>query len=126
MISITGLHLQHRLWISEMNEDINVLRIFDDYVADIIANKVNAEVINRLDVFKKEFISLRKQIDALRHEMHLNKMELAEIAKEPKCPKQNIKRTIDFKVLKERYTAFKNEFNKTKKAFQKFCNETVI
>ena len=30
--TIMTLHLRYRLWIAEMNFDINVLRIFEDYI----------------------------------------------------------------------------------------------
>ena len=33
--SVMSLHLQYRLWIAELNFDINVLRIFGDYLARI-------------------------------------------------------------------------------------------
>ena len=39
MASIMTLHLEYRLWIAEMNADINVLRIFDDYLKELIRKK---------------------------------------------------------------------------------------
>ena len=125
MASVMGLHLQYRLWIAEMNADINMLRIFDDYLAEITTNNNSNEVIKHIENYREQFINLRNQMDELRHEMHLNKMKLAEIAKEPYPSKQDIKITNNYEVLKERYEIFKNDFDKTKNEFQKFCNKAI-
>ncbi len=37
--SIMSLHLGYRLWIAEMNFDINVLRIFNDYLEELSSKK---------------------------------------------------------------------------------------
>ena len=125
MASVMGLHLQYRLWIAEMNADINMLRIFDDYLAEITTNNNSNEVIKHIENYREQFINLRNQMDELRHEMHLNKMKLAEIAKEPYPSKQDIKITNNYEVLKGRYEIFKNDFDKTKNEFQKFCNKAI-
>ncbi len=75
--SIMALHFRYRLWIAEMNSDINVLRIFDDYVAELASKNSDPAVKGGVAGFKKEFILLRTEIDELRHEMHLCKMSLS-------------------------------------------------
>ena len=73
MASIMGLHLQYRLWIAELNADINALRIFDDYLAEIALKNNTDNVVNHIKDYKEQFLSLRSKIDDLKHEMHINK-----------------------------------------------------
>ena len=118
MASITGLHLQYRLWIAEMNADINVLRIFDDYLSEITEKNPD---LNEVSNYKNQFTGLRKEMDDLRHEMHLNKMNLAALAKNPDPSITDIEVTINHKEISARYTAFRKKFDETKTALQKFA-----
>lgn len=122
MATITGLHLQYRLWIADLNADIDVLRILNDYIADKSAKKNDADKMNRINYFKDEFLKLRKEMDELRHEMHLNKMKLASLAKESNPSIETIEDSINHQALKERYDAFRKSFSKIKKEYQAFEN----
>lgn len=77
--AIMTLHLRYRLWIAEMNFDINVLRIFEDYIKELSNINEQPKVKTGIADFKKKFGDIRKEIDELRHEMHLHKMKLASI-----------------------------------------------
>lgn len=118
--STMGLHLRYRLWIAELNSEINVLRICDDYLKDLGPLGKEIEVKNGIDHFKKQFVILRNEIDELRHEMHILKMKLAGYSRE--------KKTLDFKTyksdkhasLKKRYFAYIKLFEKVKKEFRRF------
>lgn len=119
MLNITGLHLQYRLWIAEMNADIDVLRILNDYI-EIQQTNNDVDLLQHLHHFNNEFCKLRKEIDELRHEMHLNKMKLGVIAKGGHQSMQKIREELHHKTLAQRYETFKKEFSKTKKEFRKF------
>jgi uncharacterized coiled-coil DUF342 family protein len=119
-LSIMHLHLRYRLWIAEMNADINVLRIFNDYLLELEAKKKVLEVMKGIDHFKKQFISLRKELDELSHEMHLIKMKLAAAARENKPLTKKNSSGNNHKVLKKSYNAFRKTFTKVKKEFGLF------
>src|SRR4051794_13555360 len=91
--SIMGLHLRYRLRIAEMNADINILRIFDDYLKELSSKQDKPEVKNKIDDFQKEFVCFRKEIDELRDAMHILKMKLASYVRE--------KKPLDYKTYKE-------------------------
>lgn len=118
--STMGLHLRYRLWIAELNSEINMLRIFDDYIKELSSSNKEAEVKTSIAQFKKQFEGFRKEIDELRHEMHMIKMKLASYSRE--------KKNIDFKTyksdnhsgLKKRYLAYRKLFEKNKKEFGRF------
>ena len=122
MATISGLHLQYRLWIADINADITVLRILNDYMVDKSAKNKDADTAHRINYFKEAFSKLRKEMDELRHEMHLNKMNLAASGKTQNESAENIEEAIHHQEVKERYNAFRKTFDKTKKEFQQFID----
>jgi hypothetical protein len=118
--SAMSLHLKYRLLIAELNFDINVLRIFGDYLMELRTKRKEAEVKSKSDYFEKEFLTLRTEIDEIRHEMQLGKMKLGAYARETK--------PFDFKIfnkenhtpLKKRLSAFKTYFKKVNREFGDF------
>ncbi len=119
-LSVMSMHLRYRLWIAEMNADINVLRIFEDYMHELADKKQVREVITGIEYFREQFMDLRKEIDELRHEMHLEKMQLAAAAKKSKETDQKISFKETYAALKKRYLDFRKTFNSTKKEFEEF------
>lgn len=124
--SIMSLHLRYRLWIAELNADINALRILNDYIIELETKKKVAEVVKGTDQFKKQFTSLRKEIDGLSHEMHLLKMKLAALARENKPLTKKSFSADNHKGLKRRYAAFRKIFTKVKKEFGKFEGKWLV
>jgi hypothetical protein len=114
--SVMSLHLCYRLWIAELNFDINVLRIFGDYQAEL-RNRKEGETKSRTDYFEKQFIALRTENDELRHEMQLSKMKLGAHARDA--------RPLDYKQfskenhipIRRRLAAYKAGFKKIKTEF---------
>ena len=107
--STLGLHLRYRTWIAEMNADITILRIFDDYLEGLPPAKKTA-----VDGFKKEFDNFRKEMEELKHEMHLLKMKLAANAREEKDIDKKLYVEDNHAALQIRYTAFRKSFSKMK------------
>jgi len=115
-----NLHLRYRLWIAEMNFDINVLRIFHEYLGELGAKKGIAEVQKGIEQFEARFAALRKEIDDLKNEMHLVKMTLAAYAREKKAMDEKTYQSENHIPIKKRYTAFREEFEKAKEEFGEF------
>jgi hypothetical protein len=124
--SAMSLHLRYRLWIAEMNSDISVLRIFSDYLIELESIKNRPDVIAKIDYFKQQFITFRKTIDELRHEMQLIKMKLAAAARDYEPANDKTSSTCDHNALNNRYTAFRNSFNKEKKEFELFTSAASV
>lgn len=113
------LHLGYRLWISELNFDINVLRIFDDYLKEL-ALKKEPELKTGIDHFEQQFLQFRNEIDELRHEMHLQKMKLGADAKKITQPDLKTFQPEGHKEIELRYAKFRKAFNTLKKEFSDF------
>lgn len=118
--SIMNLHLRYRLWIAELNADINALRILNDYIIELENKNKVAEVVKGIDQYKKQFTSFRKEIDELSHEMHLLKMKLATLDRENKRWTMKTFSADNHTGLKERYASFRKIFGKAKREFEKF------
>lgn len=119
MASVMRLHLQYRLWISDLNAAINVLRIFDDYLVELKSESIDKTTDDQINYYKNEFIELRKELDEIRHEMYLIKMKLAAIVKNNTQAVEEIKAEIKHANLKDRYKNFKGKFLRIRKDFKK-------
>ncbi|MEO5997555.1 MAG: hypothetical protein ABIN89_12535 [Chitinophagaceae bacterium] len=118
--SIMRMHLGCRIWIAEMNFDLNVLRIFDDYLKELSNKKSETEIKIGIEHFEKEFVDIRKEIDELRHEMHLLKMKLGAYARENKILSDKNADTSIYTVIEKRYVNFRKAFSKNKNEFTAF------
>ena len=121
--TIMTLHLRYRLWIAEMNSDIDVLRIFEDYIKELSLRKEPAEVKTGIADFKKQFGDIRKEIDELRHQMHLHKMNLASISRQGKKLDPETYESEDHDALKKQYINFRKKIEKLKSDFTDFENK---
>ena len=114
--SVVSLHLCYRLWIAELNFDINVMRIFGEYLTESRSRK-DGESKSKTDYFEKQFVALRKENDELRHEMQLSKMKLGAHARDA--------RPLDYKQfsrdnhmpIRKRLAAYKAGFKRIKTEF---------
>ncbi len=123
--SVMGLHLRYRLWIAELNLDINILRIFDDYLQEIKNKKVEPEVKKEVEGFMNRFVALRKEIDDLKHVMHLHKMNLAAESREGTNAKHEEQKPNDHAELENHYIDFRKLFENTKNEFIQFEEKSL-
>ncbi len=119
MASLMNLHLQYRLWISNMNEDINVLRILQDYINDGKTKTTDAATLDKLNTYLSIFVDTRKELDDIRHEMYLNKMRIAALEKADNAQEGDVEKDIHHEEIKKRYEDFKAKFKEMKKEFKK-------
>jgi hypothetical protein len=116
--SILGLHLRYRIWIAEMNADITILRIFDDYLESLADGKNKQDHRSVTAEFKDEFVLIRKKMDELKHEMHLQKMKLAANTREGKTIDKKLYQTDNHAALKNHYSSYRRDFEKIKASFE--------
>jgi len=118
--SVMSLHLKYRLFIAELNFDINVLRIFGDYLTELRNKRKEPEVKSKSDYFEKEFQAMRSEIDEIRHEMQLCKMKLGAYSRETKPFDYNAFNKENLIHLRKRHSAYKDSFKKIKQEFGAF------
>jgi hypothetical protein len=118
--SVMSLHLRYRLWIAELNFDINVLRIFGDYLTELRTKRKEAEVKSKSDYFEKEFTGLRSEIDELRHEMHIAKMKMGAFSRDGKPFDYKLYSKENHGPIKKRLSSYKVNFKKINTEFGQF------
>ena len=124
--SIMSLHLRYRMWIAALNYDITVLRIFDDYLKELANKQGLPELRSGIDRFQQQFIDLRKEIDELRHEMHLLKMKLAAYSRNGKLLDADTYKSDRHSALQKSYNSFRRKFNKAKAEFSEFEGKWLV
>jgi hypothetical protein len=104
------LHLRYRIWIAEMNSDIDLLRIYNDYLQELKALQNALKLKKEIERFETAFSVLRNEIDTLRNEMHLLKMKLATFMREKKQPDYSEYKTDNHTLLKKKYSSLRKKF----------------
>jgi hypothetical protein len=115
-----SLHLKYRLVIAELNFDINVLRIFGDYLTELRTKRKEPEVKSQSDYFEKEFYAIRNEIDEIRHEMQLVKMKLGAFSRESEPFNYKVFNKEFRSPLRKRLLSYKKRFKKVNKEFEAF------
>jgi len=115
-----SIHLRYRLWIAELNFDINILRIFGDYLAELRTRRKETEVKAKTDYFEHIFSGLRTEIDDIRHELHIGKMKLGALARDSKSFNYKLFNLETHAALKKRLGEFKQKFKKLNQEFGVF------
>lgn len=117
--SISNFHLRYRLWIAELNFDINVLRILSDHLHEVLQLQTKTDIQEVIASFEKKFTHLRNEIDELKNDMHLAKMQLAAHSREKQQP-GNLPITGDTHAsLAQRYKQLREKFESIKKEVDK-------
>ena len=119
-VFIKSLHLEYRLWIAELNFDINLIRIFNDRLIEMTEENKSAGAKPTLADFGKKFNSTRETIDELRHRMHIEKMNLAATAREHPAPDYKITIPANYETIREDFFRFRVSFNELKSGFLRF------
>ena len=125
-LSVMKLHLRYRLFIAEMNLDINVLRIFEDYIQELQTKRNEPDVKKGIGYFEKQFTVIRNEIDEIKHEMHLLKMKLAAYAREKKTPDLKTYKADNHGNISKRYKTYRKSFTKLKNEFRRFEGEWLV
>ena len=124
--SLKSLHLEYRIWIAELNLDINLIRIFNDRVIEMTGENHPGDSKSIIEVFKSKFNVCRETIDELRHRMHIEKMNLAATAREQSDPYNLTDFLKNYGIIREDFFAFRVTFNELKNEFLKFENRKPI
>ncbi len=111
-LSFLNLHLQCRLWIADLNGNINILRIYHDYLQELHTKINNPELAEKIRYVEESFPVLRKDIDELRNELHLLKMKFAGYVRENKIFDNKVYKSTSHAMVQKRFTVFRTMFVK--------------
>ncbi len=118
-----GLHLRYRLWIAELNHDISILRILEDYRHDIMRKDMDPVALSESERFGERFMQTRTAIDDLRHIMHLDKMQLAAESRQGQQLPEKVAEAEHHQTLENQYLEYRKSFEQLKSDFINFENK---
>lgn len=120
MLSMKSLHLEYRIWIAELNFDINLIRIFNDSLDEAISENKSGEMIPRVNNIREEMDIIRTRIDNLRHRMHIEKMNLASLARDKSGQHTSPAIIENYNAIRNDFFSFRVAFNELKNNFSHF------
>jgi hypothetical protein len=123
--SLISLHLRYRLWIAEMNLDINILRIYNDYLLELKNGRHNQADLNQLNNFEKSLIDFRPGIDELKNEMHLLKMKLSTRLRAEKSFNHDTYQADAHPAVERKYMEYRNKFDAFKTELAAFLTRVL-
>lgn len=103
-----------------MNYDINIIRIYKDYLSDLNSNRQDGGVSSSVNHFEKTIEDYRVDIDELKNEMHLHKMKLAAYSRKQKEFDYATYKSDDHAGLRSRYLEFRKKFETLKSGLSVF------
>jgi predicted RNase H-like nuclease (RuvC/YqgF family) len=118
--SMISLHLRYRIWIAELNLDINLIRIYKDYLNELTAAVQDNSVGANVRAFEQTLENYRTEIDELKNDLHLLKMKLAAYTRKQKVFDHETYKADDHAGIKQRYTAFRKKFDTLKNELSVF------
>ncbi|MFT3824328.1 MAG: hypothetical protein QM731_10430 [Chitinophagaceae bacterium] len=123
--SVNSLYLSYSLWISELNAGIDTLSVFEEYMRD--HNGDDNHILKTAFLhFRRQFATLRKYIDDIKHEMHLVKMELAAYTRDGKMFVERKDFNDAHRDIRNRYNVFNAQFEQAKLSFVDFENSWLL
>ena len=125
-LPVKSLHLEYKLWIAELNFDIEMIRIFEAHLENIVASNLeNKEVLRNVEHFENQLIRQREVIDELKHDLNISEKQLATFAQEMSPVGYEFERLDNHSVLRERFFMFRKIFNELKDEFHSFESRTI-
>lgn len=118
--SMISLHLRYRIWIAELNLDINLIRIYKDYLNDLASAGNDNSAGASVSKFEQGLENCRTEIDELKNDLHLLKMKLAGYTRKQKVFDNETYKADDHAGMKQRYTGFRKKFESLKNELSVF------
>ena len=114
------LHLEYRIWIVELNFDLQLLSVFEDHLG-FLASRVNSKsVMARVEQFQNQFIRQREVIEELKHDLNVSEKQLAAFVRDMAPIGYENERLDNHPELRERFLTFRNLFDDLKIRFRYF------
>jgi len=114
------LHLEYRLWITELNFDIQLLKVFEDHLAYIASHNSSKRLLPKIEQFQNQFIRQREVIDELKHDLNISEKQLAAFVRDMAPIGYENERLDNHSELRERFLTFRNLFEDLKIRFRYF------
>jgi hypothetical protein len=117
------LHTEYKLWIVELNFDIELIKIFEDHLASIASRNTAKKLMPQIEQFQNQLICQREVIDELKHDLNISERQLAAFVRDMVPIGFENERLDNHYGLRERFLTFRNLFEDLKSRFRQFETE---
>jgi hypothetical protein len=117
------LHIEYKLWIAELNFDIELIKIFEAHLAYIATHNTSKEPAPRIEQFQNQFIRQREVIDELKHDLNTSEKQLVAFVRDMGPVGFENERLDNHPELREKFLTFRNLFEDLKIRFRYFESE---
>ncbi len=114
-VDVENLHLEHRLWQSELSFFADQLKIFEHHLERLVDKKNDREVLAKLEQFQNQFIRQKEVLDQLQHDIKVHDQEMGRMLQNDKEPNEadlvrHNKVDDQMETFRKIYTELRNEF----------------
>ena len=125
-LPVEDLHVEYKLWIAELNFDLEMLNIFELHLENIIPrNGDNKDVLAQTEHFQNQFICQREIIDQLKHDLNVSEKQLASFTNYMLPVGYEFERLDNHPQLRERLFMHRKIFKDLKGEFRLFESELI-
>jgi hypothetical protein len=117
------LHLEYQLWIAELNFDIELIKVFENHLTNIVSHNTSKRMLPLIEQFQNQFIRQREVIDELKHDLNISERQLAAFVRDMVSVGFENERLDNHSELRERFLIFRNLFEDLKSRFRQFETE---
>jgi hypothetical protein len=121
--TIPQLHLEHQLWINELNFYKEEIKLFEKYLTNCISSNPGRDAAVGVEHFQNQFIIQKDIIDHLKHELGVSENRLVGFVKELSGLGLDSIRMDNHTKLRERMKTFREIYSDLKKDFRRFESE---
>jgi hypothetical protein len=114
------LHLEYQIWITELNFDIQLLKLFEDHLTFLASRNTSKSMMPRIEQFQNQFIRQREVIDELKHDLNVSEKQLAAFVRDMLPIGYENERLDNHPELRERFLTFRSLFEDLKIRFRYF------
>lgn len=119
-LPVSKLHLEHRLWIAELNFYKEELAIFETHLAQLAAQEISRETAAKVEHFQNRFICQKEVIGQLKHDLNTAEHQLVSFVQSHALPNISTLRMDNHPVLRDEMATFRKLYGELKGEFRRF------
>lgn len=121
--SIEQSHLEHRVWMNELEFYREEMTIFENHLAEVANKNTGEEPSLKADEFRNQFLRFKQRIDELEYEINEAEQNLAIYLKEDTTIDYNQVNVGDQQKMRDEINDFKRDYRELKNRFMQYEEE---
>ena len=123
--SIDQSHLEHRVWINELEFYREEISIFENHLKEVANKNTAEEPTLKAEDFSNQFLRFKQRIDELEYEINEAEKNLAIYLKEDTTVDYNLVNVGDQQKMRDEINGFKRDYKDLKNRFMQYEVEWI-